>query len=70
MIALVTEEWKEPLVDAEVSIFSGQSGRGQGELALGSSGGKGLFHGMDGTVVNQEDLDVPTYIRKKIKLPR
>jgi len=70
LIALVTEEWKEPLVDAEVSIFSGQSGRGQGELPLGSSGGKGLFHGMDGTVVNQEDLDVPTYIRKKIKLPR
>ena len=70
LIALVTEEWKEPLVEAEVSIFSGQSQRGQGELALGSSGSRGIFQGMDGTVVNQENLDVPTYIRKKIKLPR
>ena len=63
MVILVTEAWKEPLVESEVSIFTNRSGFGQGELALGSSGSKGIFSGMDATVKNS-DLDIPTYLRK------
>lgn len=70
VVVLVTEAWKEPLVESEVSIFSSRSGFGQRELALGSSGNKGIFSGMNATVKNSEDLDVPTYLRKNIKLPR
>ncbi len=70
VVVLVTEAWKEPLVESETSIFTNRSGFGQGELALGSSGSKGIFSGMDATVKNSEDLDVPTYLRKNIKLPR
>ena len=70
MVILVTEAWKEPLVESEISIFTNRSGFRQGELALGSSGSKGIFSGMDATVKNSEDLDIPTYLRKNIKLPR
>ena len=70
VVTLITEAWKEPLVENEVSIFTSRSGFGQRELALGSSGNKGIFSGMDATVKNSEDLDVPTYLRKNIKLPR
>ena len=70
VVALVTETWKEPLVDSETSIFTNRSGFGQRELALGTSSSKGIFSSMEATVKNSEDLDVPTYLRKNIKLPR
>ena len=70
VVLLVTEEWRDPLIDNDSSIFSNRSGNSQGELAIETNINKGIFEDMDATVLNSEDYDVPTYIRKKIKLPR
>ncbi|MEA2069436.1 MAG: cell division protein FtsZ [Verrucomicrobiota bacterium] len=71
-IALVAEQWKEPLVDdANRQMgFSFNKRQGlQGELPL-ESAGRGNFTYVDPTIHNNQDLDVPTYIRRDIKLPR
>ena len=64
-IVLVAESWKEPLVDDAVPA----RGPRQGELPL-EIGGRGRFAGTDPTIYRNEDLDVPTYIRRGVKLPR
>ena len=71
-IVLVAEHWKEPLVDSanrQMGFFSNRAPLAQGELPL-ESVGKGNFAHLDPTVHNNQDLDVPTYIRRDIKLPR
>ncbi|MDZ8117862.1 cell division protein FtsZ [Pontiella agarivorans] len=70
-IVLVAEAWKEPLVDSQRQrdLFNKNSHPAQGELLLETTG-KGEFIHTDPTIHNNEDLDVPTYIRRDIKLPR
>ena len=70
-IVLAAEAWKEPLVDDGRGGLKPVSGDGkQGELAgLGKPRSR-TFGGAERTIWNGEDLDVPTYIRRKIKLPR
>lgn len=73
VITLVAEQWREPLVDdstrqmgfSDVRRKLGQ----QGELALEVTG-KGQFASLDPTIYDHQDIDVPTYIRRDIKLPR
>jgi cell division protein FtsZ len=70
VITLVAEAWKEPLVDNNRQLgLRFNTASGQGELLLEATG-KGEFTYTDPTVHNNQDLDVPTYIRKDIKLPR
>ncbi len=69
-IALLAEQWKEPLVDAagrQMAFFGNR--QAQGELPLESTS-KGEFSYVDPTIHNNQDLDVPSYIRRDIKLPR
>lgn len=67
-IVLMAEAWEEPLVDDGRGGLKPLSGNGrQGELPLKRSR---TFGGAERTVWNGEDLDVPAYIRRKIKLPR
>jgi len=68
-MVLVAEQWKEPLVDDQQMGLPYSRKTGQGELLLEVTG-KGEFSYTDPTVYNNEDLDVPTYIRRDIKLPR
>lgn len=62
VIVLAAEAWKEPLADDTLS--------GQGELAGVLKPRAKAFGGAERTIWNGEDLDVPTYLRRKIKLPR
>lgn len=71
-IILAAEAWKEPLVDdgrGGLKPVSGDGGR-QGELSGLLKPRSRTFGGAERTIWNGEDLDVPTYIRRKIKLPR
>jgi len=72
-VVLAAEQWKEPLVDSSGRQmgfrFSARLGQEQGELPLETIG-KGEFSYVDPTILNNQDLDVPTYIRRDIKLPR
>lgn len=71
-IVLAAESWKEPLVDDNRQMglsFNRKNASGQGELPL-ETAGKGDFTYVDPTIHNHQDLDVPTYIRRDIKLPR
>jgi cell division protein FtsZ len=71
-VVLVAEQWKEPLVDSasrQMGFFNNRGPMAQGELPL-ESAGKGNFTYVDPTIHNNQDLDVPTYIRRDIKLPR
>ncbi len=68
-IVLVAEQWKEPLMDDARRQMGFGFNRGQGELPLETTG-KGRFANLDSTVHEGQDLDVPTYIRRDIKLPR
>ncbi len=72
-IVLVAEQWKEPLMDDARRqmgfTFNRRLPLEQGELPL-ETVGKGRFSNLDPTIHNSEDLDVPTYIRRDIKLPR
>jgi len=68
-IALVAEEWKEPLMDDARRQMGFGFNQGQGELPLETTG-KGRFSHLDSTIHEGQDLDVPTYIRRDIKLPR
>ncbi len=71
--ALVAEQWKEPLVDSagrQMGFrFHQKRMQEQGELML-ETVGKGEFAYVDPTIHNNQDLDVPAYIRRDIKLPR
>jgi cell division GTPase FtsZ len=64
-IVLAAESWKEPLVQDPSGSMSGQ-----GELAGVLKPRSKAFGGAERTIWNGEDLDIPTYLRKKIKLPR
>lgn len=68
-IVLVAEQWKEPLMDDARRQMGFSYARGQGELPL-ETVGKGKFSGLDPTIYDNQDVDVPTYIRRDIKLPR
>lgn len=72
-IVLVAEQWKEPLVDDAGRqmgfTFNRRLSTEQGELPL-ETAGKGRFSHVDPTIHDNQDLDVPTYIRRDIKLPR
>lgn len=72
-LVLVAEQWKEPLVDSagrQMGFrFNPRQSQVQGELLL-ENVGKGEFAHVDATIHNNQDLDVPTYIRRDIKLPR
>ncbi len=70
-IVLAAEAWKEPLVDDGRGGLKPLSGDGkQGELSGVLKPRSRTFGGAERTIWNGEDLDVPTYIRRKIKLPR
>ena len=60
---LTTEAWSEPLVSAAAQ-------RGQGTLGLEEIKRDTYFDAIEATVAQEEDLDIPTYHRKNIKLPR
>ena len=72
-IVLVAEQWKEPLMDDARRqmgfTFNRRIPTEQGELPL-ETAGKGRFTGVDSTVHDGQDLDIPTYIRRDIRLPR
>ncbi len=72
-IVLVAEQWKEPLMDDARRqmgfAFNRHLSQGQGELPL-ETVGKGRFANLDPTIHDNQDLDVPTYVRRDIKLPR
>ena len=72
-IALVAEQWKEPLMDDARRqmgfTFNRRIPAEQGELPL-ETVGKGRFSHVDSTVHDGQDLDVPTYVRREIRLPR
>ncbi len=72
-IVLVAEQWKEPLMDDAGRqmgfTFNRRLSSEQGELSL-ETAGKGRFAHVDPTIHDNQDLDVPTYIRRDIKLPR
>jgi cell division protein FtsZ len=71
VIVLAAEAWKEPLVDDGRGGLKPLAGDGkQGELSGLLKPRSRTFGGAERTVWNGEDLDVPTYIRRKIKLPR
>jgi cell division protein FtsZ len=62
VIVLAAEAWKEPLAD--------DARRGPGELSGVLKPRSKAFGGAERTIWNGEDLDVPTFLRRKIKLPR
>jgi len=72
-IVLVAEQWKEPLMDDARRqmgfTFNRRLPVEQGELPLETIG-KGHFENAGSTIYEGQDLDVPTYIRRGIKLPR
>ncbi|MDK2857375.1 MAG: cell division protein FtsZ [Verrucomicrobiota bacterium] len=70
-IILAAESWKEPLVDDGRGGLRPASGIGkQGELAGILKPRSRTFGGAERTIWKGEDLDIPTYIRWKIKLPK
>jgi cell division protein FtsZ len=72
-VVLVAEQWKEPLMDDDRRqlgfTFNHRLPAEQGELPL-ETVGKGRFTNVDSTIYEGRDLDVPTYIRREIRLPR
>ena len=72
-VVLVAEQWKEPLMDDARRqmgfTFNRRLPSEQGELPL-ETVGKGRFADVDSTIYQGRDLDVPTYIRRDIRLPR
>lgn len=73
VVVLLAEQWKEPLVDGagrQMGFrFHPKRAQEQGEFMLETIG-KGEFAYVDPTIYNNQDLDVPAYIRHDIKLPR
>lgn len=72
-VVLAAEQWKEPLMDDARRqmgfTFNRRLPTEQGELPL-ETAGKGRFSEVDSTIHSGQDLDVPTYIRRDIRLPR
>jgi len=68
-VVLVAEQWKEPLVGSSGRQIDLRYGGAQGELPL-ETVGKGRFTNLDPTILGNQDLDVPAYVRRDIKLPR
>ena len=70
-IVLAAEAWKEPLVDDGYGGLKPASGKDQqGELAGVLKPRSRTFGDSERTIWNGEDLDIPTFLRRKIKLPR
>jgi cell division protein FtsZ len=73
VVVLVAEQWNEPLMDDARRqmgfTFNRRLPVEQGELPL-ETVGKGRFSNIDSTIHDGQDLDVPTYLRRGIKLPR
>lgn len=72
-VVLVAEQWREPLMDdagRQMGLrFNRRSAAEQGELPLEATG-KGRFAKLDPTVHDNQDLDMPTFSRRGLKLPR
>ena len=70
-MVLAAEAWKEPLVDDGLGGLKPESGEErQGQLLGVLKPRSRAFGGSERTVWRGEDLDIPTYLRRKIKLPR
>ncbi|MCU0857383.1 MAG: hypothetical protein MUC65_03145 [Pontiellaceae bacterium] len=70
-IVLAAEAWKEPLIDdGRGGLRPLSGGEKQGELPGMLKPVSRAFGGAERTIWKGEDLDVPAYIRRKIKLPR
>ncbi|MFL2859372.1 MAG: hypothetical protein ACJ0BW_01380 [Pontiellaceae bacterium] len=70
VVALIAETWNESLIDSNDNLFDRNKEKyNQGTLNL-KEYSKGVFSEMDPTVYNNEDLDIPTFRRRKIKLPK
>lgn len=70
-MVLAAETWKQPLVDDGAGGLKAASGEEeQGELAGVLKPRSREFGGSERTIWRGEDLDLPTYLRRKIKLPR
>lgn len=67
IVVLAAESWAEAARPAAVEELPPVGKPRQPELPFGN-GEKGRFRGVDPTVVEGEDLDIPTYIRRGIKL--
>jgi len=71
VMVLAAEAWKEPLVEDGHGGLKPESGeQRQGELSGVLKPRSRAFGGSERTIWRGEDLDIPTYLRKKIKLPR
>ncbi len=70
-LVLAAEAWAEPLADdGRGGTTAGTDDPRQGELAGLLRPRSRLFSGAERTVWKGEDLDVPAYIRRGVKLPR
>jgi cell division protein FtsZ len=68
---LAAEAWKEPLIDNGLGGLKSASGQArQTELAGVLRPRSQAFGGSERTIWHGEDLDIPTYLRRKVKLPR
>lgn len=65
-IVLSAEAWIDPLGEDTRNV----PGAGQGELTGVLKPRAKAFGGSERTIWNGEDLDIPTYLRRKTKLPR
>lgn len=70
-VVLAAEAWKEPLADdGRGGLRPASGGARQGELTGVLKQGPRAFGGSERTIWKGEDLDVPAYLRRKLKLPR
>jgi cell division protein FtsZ len=70
-MVLAAEAWKIPLVDdGHGGLTPADPKDQQGELPGVLAPQSRLFGGTERTIWKGEDLDVPTYLRRKVKLPR
>ncbi len=71
VMILAAEAWKQPLVDDGYGGLKPKTGKAeQGELVGVLKQTSSKFGESERTIWRGEDLDIPTYLRKKIKLPR
>ena len=70
-MVLAAEAWRQPLVDdGHGGLRPAPGDEGQGELPGVLKPRSPTFGGSERTIHKGEDLDIPTYLRRKIKLPR
>ena len=70
-MVLTAEAWKKPLVDdGHGGLVPAEETEKQGELVGVLKPRSRTFGGSERTIWRGEDLDIPTYLRRKIKLPR